>query len=158
MPFILLTTRGGGLERNPTAARYLELLGNVTFLERPFHPTTLISLAKAALRGRRRQYDARARLEELHLSADRYRTLFESIDAGFCIIAMLFDEDGRPNDYRFIEVNPAFIRQTGIEDAVGRRVGGQPDRAGQLADPGLRAGRRHFGAPGAATRDGHGRG
>ncbi|EQB31909.1 ATP-binding protein [Sphingobium ummariense] len=64
-PFILLTLRGGGLERNPAAARYLQMLGNVTFLERPFHPTTLISLAQSARRARRRQYDARARLEEL---------------------------------------------------------------------------------------------
>jgi signal transduction histidine kinase/ActR/RegA family two-component response regulator len=65
-PFILLTQRGGGLERNPSAGRYLHLLGNVTFLERPFHPTTLVSLAQSALRGRRRQYEARARLDELH--------------------------------------------------------------------------------------------
>jgi signal transduction histidine kinase/ActR/RegA family two-component response regulator len=65
-PFILLTQRGGGLERNPAAGRYLHALGNVTFLERPFHPTTLVSLARSALRGRRRQYEARARLEELH--------------------------------------------------------------------------------------------
>jgi signal transduction histidine kinase/ActR/RegA family two-component response regulator len=65
-PFILLTQRGGGLERNPDANRYLEVLGNVTFLERPFHPTTFVSLAKSALRGRRRQYEARARLKELN--------------------------------------------------------------------------------------------
>ncbi|RYD66820.1 MAG: response regulator [Sphingomonadales bacterium] len=65
-PFILLTLRGGGLERNPSAARYLSVLGNVTFLERPFHPTTLVSLAQSALRGRRRQYEARARLDDLH--------------------------------------------------------------------------------------------
>ena len=70
-PFILLTQRGGGLERNPAARRYLDTLGNVTFLERPFHPTTLLSLARSARRGRQRQYDARARLEELHaLAAD----------------------------------------------------------------------------------------
>jgi signal transduction histidine kinase/ActR/RegA family two-component response regulator len=68
-PFILLTARGGGLERNPTAGRYLKTLGNVTFLERPFHPTTLISLAESARRSRRRQYEARARLEELHALA-----------------------------------------------------------------------------------------
>jgi signal transduction histidine kinase/CheY-like chemotaxis protein len=68
-PFILLTQRGGGLERNPAAGRYLHTLGNVTFLERPFHPTTLISLARSALRGRRRQYEARTRLEELHALA-----------------------------------------------------------------------------------------
>jgi signal transduction histidine kinase/ActR/RegA family two-component response regulator len=66
MPFVLLTQRGGGLERNPSAQRYLEVLGNVTFLERPFHPTTLISFAQSALRGRRRQYEARARLQELN--------------------------------------------------------------------------------------------
>ncbi|HEX5006883.1 MAG TPA: PAS domain-containing protein, partial [Hyphomonadaceae bacterium] len=64
-PFILLTQRGGGLERNPGASRLLKTLGNVTFVERPFHPTTLISLAEAALRGRRRQYEARARLASL---------------------------------------------------------------------------------------------
>ncbi|HWI85328.1 MAG TPA: response regulator [Sphingomonas sp.] len=68
-PFILLTLRGGGLERNPMAARYLETLGNVTFLERPFHPTTLVSLAQSARRARRRQYEARARLDELHALA-----------------------------------------------------------------------------------------
>jgi PAS domain S-box-containing protein len=74
LPFILLTGRGGGLERNPAAARQLDILGNVTFLERPFHPTTLVSLARSALRGRRRQYEARARLEAL---AERERELAE---------------------------------------------------------------------------------
>jgi PAS domain S-box-containing protein len=122
LPFILLTTRGGGLERNPAAGRYLDLLGNVTFLERPFHPTTLVSLAQAALRGRRRQYDARARLEDLHESAERYRSLFESIEAGFCIIEMIFDGDGRGADYRFVEMNPAFVRHTGLDDALGRTI------------------------------------
>ena len=68
-PFILLTVRGGGLERNPAAGRYLDALGNVTFLERPFHPTTLVSLARSARRARQRQYDARGRLEELHALA-----------------------------------------------------------------------------------------
>ncbi len=67
LPFILLTSHGGSLERNPVAARHLETLGNVTFLERPFHPTTLVSLAKAALRARRRQYEARSRLETIRL-------------------------------------------------------------------------------------------
>jgi signal transduction histidine kinase/ActR/RegA family two-component response regulator len=67
-PFILLTERGGGLERNPTAERQMEALGHLAFLERPFHPTTFISMVKAALRGRRRQYEARAHLEALHQS------------------------------------------------------------------------------------------
>jgi len=72
-PFVLLTERGGGLERNPAAERQMEVLGNVTFLERPFHPTTLISAVKTALRGRRRQYEARARLEALYESESHAR-------------------------------------------------------------------------------------
>ena len=67
-PFILLTERGGGFERNPTAERQMEALGHLAFLERPFHPTTFISMVKTALRGRRRQYEARARLEALRES------------------------------------------------------------------------------------------
>jgi PAS domain S-box-containing protein len=72
-PFIVLTARGGGLERNPGAVRLLETLGNVTFLERPFHPTTLISLARAARRARLRQYEARTRLEDIRAGQDRLR-------------------------------------------------------------------------------------
>jgi signal transduction histidine kinase/ActR/RegA family two-component response regulator len=80
LPFVLLTHKGGGLERNPEAARLLDTLGNVTFVERPFHPTTLVSLAKAVLRARRRQYDARARLKELQQSEDRLRTANETLE------------------------------------------------------------------------------
>lgn len=64
-PFILLTEHGGGLERNPAAARLTEALGNVTFIERPFHATTLVSVVRTGLRGRRRQYEARRLHEEL---------------------------------------------------------------------------------------------
>ncbi|MBV9112051.1 MAG: response regulator [Hyphomicrobiales bacterium] len=82
IPIILLTYRGGGPERNPTATRLAEMLGNVTFLERPFHPTTLASLARAALRGRRRQYEARARLEELIESEQRLQNALEAGELG----------------------------------------------------------------------------
>ena len=64
-PFILLTRHGGGLERNPSAARFMDMLGNVTFLERPFHPTTLISAVQTGLRGRQRQYECRRLNDEL---------------------------------------------------------------------------------------------
>jgi len=72
-PFIVLTRHGGGIERNPTAAHLTRILGNVTFLERPFHPTTLISVVQTALRGRRRQYESRRLNEELE-SRVRERT------------------------------------------------------------------------------------
>lgn len=55
-------------------------------------------------------------------SEARYRTLFESVDQGFCVFDMVFDDAGRPIDYVFVEVNPAFAAQTGLVDAVGRRM------------------------------------
>jgi len=69
-PFILLTEHGGGLERNPAAARLMELLGSVTFLERPFHPTTLVSMVQTGLRARRRQYECRHLNEDLESRVD----------------------------------------------------------------------------------------
>lgn len=64
-PIVLLTRQGGGPERNPDAMRLALVLGNVTFIERPFHPTTLVSVVGSAIRGRRRQYQSRAILEDL---------------------------------------------------------------------------------------------
>jgi len=122
LPFILLTSRGGGLERNPAAARHLEVLGNVTFLERPFHPTTLVSLARSAIRGRRRQYEARARLLALRESEARFRTLFDTMDEGFCVIQFLDGPHGPLSDYVHVQANPAYERHAGIPDVVGRKL------------------------------------
>jgi PAS domain S-box-containing protein len=60
--------------------------------------------------------------EALVQSEANYRSLFESIDEGFCVIEMLFDERGKPVDYRFLEMNAAFERQTGLVNAQGRTV------------------------------------
>jgi PAS domain S-box-containing protein len=57
--------------------------------------------------------------ERANPAQERYDALFEAIDAGFCIIEMVFDGD-RATDYRFVEVNPRFESQTGLVDAVGR--------------------------------------
>jgi signal transduction histidine kinase/DNA-binding response OmpR family regulator len=73
-PIILLTRQGGGPERNPDALRLGQLLGNVTFLERPFHPTTLVSVVASAVRARRRQYQTRAILQDLTESEDLLQT------------------------------------------------------------------------------------
>ena len=60
--------------------------------------------------------------QALRESEDRYRSLFNSIDEGFCIIEMIFDAHQKPVDYRFLEVNPAFGQQTGLRDAAGKRM------------------------------------
>jgi PAS domain S-box-containing protein len=58
----------------------------------------------------------------LRESEAKYRQLFDSLDDGFCVIELVFDAAGTPCDYVFLETNPAFVRQTGMADAVGRRV------------------------------------
>ncbi|WP_233876531.1 PAS domain S-box protein [Dyadobacter sp. CY323] len=52
----------------------------------------------------------------------QYQILFDSIDEGFCIIEVLFDLNQRAVDYRFLQANPAFIRQTGLPNAVGKTM------------------------------------
>ena len=56
----------------------------------------------------------------LRESEHRYRTLFETMDQGFCVCEMLFDKNGEPTDYRFLEINPAFEKMTGLEQATGK--------------------------------------
>ena len=58
--------------------------------------------------------------EALRESEQRYRTLFESVDVGFCLLDVVYDEGGRAVDYRFVETNPAFQEQTGLVEAEGR--------------------------------------
>ncbi len=62
--------------------------------------------------------------EALRLSEEKYRSLFASINEGFALHEMIFDGEGRPADYRFLEVNPAFERTTGLNAAeiIGRTV------------------------------------
>ena len=50
----------------------------------------------------------------LRLSEERFRTILETIEAAFAIVQVKFDADDRPVDYRFLEANPAFERQAGV--------------------------------------------
>ena len=77
-PVVLLTVQGGGPERNPAALRLADILGNVIFVERPFHPTTLTSVVRTAVRSRRRQYEARSRLQELREGERRLQTALKA--------------------------------------------------------------------------------
>jgi len=73
-PFVVLTRQGGGTETTPALGRIRAVFGNVIFLERPFHPTSLVSVVENALRGRRRQYQARALLDRLREGEMRLST------------------------------------------------------------------------------------
>jgi PAS domain S-box-containing protein len=74
LPFIILTRRAPSPERSSDAAALREVGGNVTLLERPFHPATFVSVARTAFKGRQRQFEARTRMEELHEGEERLRT------------------------------------------------------------------------------------
>jgi len=81
-------------------------------------------------RGRGEDERAEARLPRqavpsaLRESEQRYRTLFSTMAEGFALHEILCDGAGRPCDYRFLDVNPAFERQTGLKsaDLIGRTV------------------------------------
>lgn len=58
--------------------------------------------------------------QRVERSEARLRTIFDSIDQGYCLCEMLTDESGRPADYRFLEVNPLFEDMTGLKQARGQ--------------------------------------
>ena len=57
---------------------------------------------------------------EAQAQRERYRNLFENLESGFCVIRMIWDDDGKPVDYEFLEANKAFHRHTGITEPIGK--------------------------------------
>ena len=74
------------------------------------------SLLEEAVQTRQTLEQLKAQLRE---SETRYRTLFESLDEGFCIIEKVECEAGAPPDFRFVEANPAFAAHSGLSSMVG---------------------------------------
>ncbi|MFX0082498.1 MAG: PAS domain S-box protein [Candidatus Hodarchaeota archaeon] len=62
--------------------------------------------------------------KELKESEEKYRSLFENMNAGFAYHKVITDDNNKPIDYEYIEVNPAFEKLTGLkkEDLIGKRV------------------------------------
>lgn len=60
--------------------------------------------------------------KDLHETEKQYHALFNAIDEGFCIIEILFDQNNKPVDYRFLDVNEAFEKQTGLINVIGKRM------------------------------------
>jgi diguanylate cyclase (GGDEF)-like protein/PAS domain S-box-containing protein len=62
--------------------------------------------------------------EVLQESERKYRLLFENMTTGFALHKMIYDEDGKPADYRYLEINPAFEKLTGVPESalIGKTV------------------------------------
>lgn len=61
-------------------------------------------------------HQAKENLQQFH------QALVESMDEGFCVVEMIFDEHGDPIDYRHLEVNPAYQQQSGLSNVLGRTI------------------------------------
>jgi two-component sensor histidine kinase len=73
-PFIVLTSRGGAPDE-----RLPDILGNVTVLERPFHPAVLANAVRSALRARSRQREVEAHLQERQRTHERQSLLIREL-------------------------------------------------------------------------------
>ena len=60
--------------------------------------------------------------DALRESEERYRGLFNTMDQGHCVIEMVFDKRDKPVNYRFLEINDAFEKQTAMINVVGKLV------------------------------------
>ncbi|AMR25459.1 hypothetical protein A0257_22465 (plasmid) [Hymenobacter psoromatis] len=60
--------------------------------------------------------------DALRRSEARYRSLFNNMEQGFCLLEQVATFPGAPTDYRYLAVNPAFERHSGLADAVGRTI------------------------------------
>jgi PAS domain S-box-containing protein len=129
-------------------------LGYYEYIFSPvFAPDGSVELVSGSTRDITERTLTKQRLAE---SEEQYRTLFNSIDEGFCIAEVLFDESDKAVDYRFLEVNPSFMKQSGLDDVVGKRVRGElvPDQEefwfetyGRVARTGEPAKFEHFTEP-----------
>jgi PAS domain S-box-containing protein len=101
----------------PTNTPVFDATGAVHLVIHHVEDVTANRLAhgQRAVTERLRTSEARLRDAE-----ERYLALFNAIDQGFCTIEVAFDAQGHATDYRFLEVSPAFERQTGIRDGAGR--------------------------------------
>jgi PAS domain S-box-containing protein len=127
LPFIVLTRGGVGGRTAVAELRLPEVLGSSVFLERPLNALSLVGAVRSALRARLRQRQLRAHLlgREADAAAARaseahWRGLFERMHEGFALCEIIREAGGRAVDYRYIELNPAFDRLTGIAPTQAR--------------------------------------
>ena len=110
-PFVMVT----GFEDEETASRcYKAGAAGYVIKDNMFQPTLLSTLEKAL-----EQWSLEHALRD---SEDKYRNLFDNMLEGFAYCRMIFDDEGLPVDWVYLDTNKAFSRLTGLEDVVGKSV------------------------------------
>ncbi|WP_158870169.1 PAS domain S-box protein [Maribellus comscasis] len=89
-------------------------LKNGKIIERLSHPLQKESLINGRVWIFRDITEQRKTEEVIHQSEKKYRSLFENMTSGFALHEMLYDKQGNPSDFRYIEANPAFEKLTGV--------------------------------------------
>lgn len=114
VPVVLLSARAGEESR----VEGMEA-GADDYLVKPFSARELLARVGALLQITRLRREAELAIRQ---SEERFRVLFETMTEGFAIDEIIFDDAGRACDLRYLEVNPAFERHTGVKraDIVGR--------------------------------------
>jgi PAS domain S-box-containing protein len=113
VPVILLSARAGEESR-------VEGLwhGADDYLIKPFSARELLARVAAHLDMARLRKEAEEALRE---SDKKYRELFESMIEAFCVIELIFDENGKALDFRYLETNPAFEKHA-TRPMLGKRI------------------------------------
>lgn len=119
LPFIVVTHHRAGAAPHPGAQRLSALLGNVTLVERPFHPETFQSVARTACKGRLRQYEARARIQQLRDSEEHLEQRVEqrTLELSKAHAAMIAEMEQR-------EAAEEKLRQAQKLEMIGQLTGG----------------------------------
>jgi len=110
LPVIVLTSTADGLARSRSTRELQDALGNVSFVERPFHPRTLTSVSRSAMRSRLRQYEARELLERYELLARELQHRTKNLLAVILSIAGASLRKGGDGHETFIERLHALAR------------------------------------------------
>ena len=122
MPIILLTAHDDDPARVDRAIRYQDILGNVTYLERPFHPTTLVNLARSAIRSRQRQYEARASLDRYILLARELQHRTKNLLAVIQSIASASLTPGPARETYFARLHALAVAQDLVLEGDGQGI------------------------------------